>query len=153
LNTFGDRGTVQLESGRPLERFNNDSGFNQFNRTPAAPGTGIDTTNPRQQINTAIAREHNRIASMAPQWLSEKQRFQIARHVVAAEEQYIPYTEFLPAMGVTLPDYVAYDPTVNAGLASEFATVGYRAQSQRFQALRDGDRFFYPDAFHARTSS
>ena len=44
--------------------------------------------------------------------------------------QFITYTEFLPAMGVTLQPYKGYNPNVNAELSTEFATVGYRAHSQ-----------------------
>jgi Animal haem peroxidase len=204
-----------------LETFRNDFDSMQFNRTPAAPGTGTGPTNPRQQINTVnsfidgwniyggslsrlewlrdglfdgdmtnndaqmvlingylprgdargsdplnppamdlmgqvtghpeaaivagdvranenvgltalttlFVREHNRIASMVPQTLSEQTRFDIARRVVDAEEQYITYNEFLPAMGVKLPSYAGYDATVNATLSQEFATVGFRGHS------------------------
>jgi hypothetical protein len=80
-------------------------------------------------VHTLFAREHNRIVLMLPNTLSDEDKFQIARRVVGAEEQYITYNEFLPAMGVELPPYTAYDPTVNATLSNEFATVGYRAHS------------------------
>lgn len=80
--------------------------------------------------HTLFAREHNRIVSRLPSFLSAEDKFQIARKIVIAEQQYITYTEFLPAMGVRLPAYRGYNPTVNAGLSNEFATVGYRAHSQ-----------------------
>ena len=80
--------------------------------------------------HTLFAREHNRIVSRLPNFLSAEDKFQIARKVVIAEQQYITYTEFLPAMGVQLPAYRGYNPTVNASLSNEFATVGYRAHSQ-----------------------
>jgi hypothetical protein len=80
--------------------------------------------------HTLFAREHNRIVDLLPDSLTEEQKFQIARRVVIAEQQYITYTEFLPAMGVRLPRYRGYDPRVNASLSNEFATVGYRAHSQ-----------------------
>jgi hypothetical protein len=79
---------------------------------------------------TLFAREHNRIVSLLPAALSQQDKFQIARAVVIAEQQYITYQEFLPAMGVTLPAYTGYKTTVNPSLANEFATVGYRAHSQ-----------------------
>jgi hypothetical protein len=79
---------------------------------------------------TLFAREHNRIASLLPSSLSTEDRFQIARRVLIAEQQYITYNEFLPAMGVTLPAYSGYNPNVNTTLSTEFATVGYRAHSQ-----------------------
>jgi peroxidase len=80
-------------------------------------------------VTTLFAREHNRIVSQLPATLSEEERFQIARRIVGAEQQYITYTEFLPAMGVALSPYTGYDPSVNPELSDEFATVGYRAHS------------------------
>src|SRR5262249_20125130 len=79
---------------------------------------------------TLFAREHNRIVSLLPNTLSAEDKFQIARRVVVAEHQYIPYNECLPAMGVNLPAYTGYNPNVNASETLEFATVGYRAHSQ-----------------------
>ena len=79
---------------------------------------------------TLFAREHNRIVSLLPNSLSSEDKFQIARRIVIAEQQYITYNEFLPAMGVTLPAYSGYHANVNTTLSSEFATVGYRAHSQ-----------------------
>jgi hypothetical protein len=79
---------------------------------------------------TLFAREHNRIVSLLPNSLSGEDRFQIARRVLIAEQQYITYNEFLPAMGVSLPAYTGYNPNVNTTLSTEFATVAYRAHSQ-----------------------
>src|SRR6185312_9546106 len=56
-------------------------------------------------------------------------RFQIARRVGGAEQQYITYEEFLPALGVELSDYEGYDPDVNASITNEFAVVGFRGHS------------------------
>ena len=79
--------------------------------------------------HTLFAREHNRIVSLLPRKLPDEIRFQIARRVVGAEQQYITYNEFLPALGVNLSPYRGYDPGVNAALSNEFAVVGYRAHS------------------------
>jgi Animal haem peroxidase len=79
--------------------------------------------------HTLLAREHNRIVGLLPGWLSEEQKFQIARRVVIATQQYITYNEFLPTLGIRLAPYRGYDPNVNASLGNEFATVGYRAHS------------------------
>ena len=49
--------------------------------------------------------------------------------MIGAEQQYITYKEFLPALGVSLPAYQGYKDNVNASLGNEFATVGYRAHS------------------------
>ncbi|GAA3810639.1 hypothetical protein GCM10022226_33830 [Sphaerisporangium flaviroseum] len=80
--------------------------------------------------HTLFAREHNRIVSLLPSSLSEEDKFQIARRLVIAEQQYVTYNEFLPALGVSLPRYTGYKPNVNSNLTNEFATVGYRAHSQ-----------------------
>lgn len=80
-------------------------------------------------VTTLFAREHNRIAAALPSTLSSEERFQIARRIVGAEQQWITYHEFLPAMGVTLSPYAGYDPGVDPELSDEFATVGYRAHS------------------------
>jgi hypothetical protein len=82
-----------------------------------------------QATHTLFAREHNRIVGLLPNHLTEEQKFQIARRVVIAEQQFITYNEFLPAVGVNLPAYRGYNPFVNANLSNEFATTGYRAHS------------------------
>lgn len=79
--------------------------------------------------HTLFAREHNRIVSLLPDSLSEEQKFQIARRVVISEQQYITYNEFLPSLGIRLARYTGYKPSINTGLANEFATVGYRGHS------------------------
>jgi hypothetical protein len=79
--------------------------------------------------HTLFAREHNRIVNALPRFLSDELRFQIARRIVGAEQLYITYNEFLPALGVTLAPYRGYNDRVNASLSNEFAVVGYRAHS------------------------
>jgi hypothetical protein len=79
--------------------------------------------------HTLFAREHNRIVSLLPGWLSQYDKFQLARAVVIAEQQHITYTEFLPAIGVSLPSYQGYNAFLNPALAHEFASTGYRAHS------------------------
>ncbi|MET8760214.1 peroxidase family protein [Lentzea sp. NPDC004782] len=80
-------------------------------------------------VQTLFAREHNRIVDRLPSHLSDEEKFQIARKVVIAEQQWITYQEFLPAMGVRLAPYRGYRPDVRTSLANEFATVGYRSHS------------------------
>jgi hypothetical protein len=80
-------------------------------------------------IQTLFAREHNRIVGLLPRALSDDTRFQIARRVVGAEEQFITYGQFLNAMGVKLAPYGGYRPSVDASVTNEFATVGYRGHS------------------------
>jgi hypothetical protein len=80
-------------------------------------------------VTTLLAREHNRIVAALPASLSQEETFQIARRVVAAEEQYITYNEFLPSVGVTLASYKGYEPGVNAELSDEFSVLAYRPHS------------------------
>ncbi len=81
-------------------------------------------------VQTLFLREHNRIVESLPDDLDEETKFDIARRVVIALQQYITYNEFLPAMGVELDEYSGYDPEVDPSITNEFATVGYRAHSQ-----------------------
>ncbi|GIH10407.1 hypothetical protein Rhe02_84740 [Rhizocola hellebori] len=106
-------------------------------RLLAAPNSAVVAGDMRANENIALtatqtlfAREHNRIVSKLPNSLSQQDKFQIARAVVIAEQQYITYNEFLPAMGVTLPAYQGYNEYLDPSLSHEFATVGYRAHSQ-----------------------
>ncbi len=80
-------------------------------------------------VQTLFLREHNRIVEALPDDLDEETKFDIARRIVVAEQQYITYTEFLPAMGVELSAYAGYDSNVDPSITNEFATVGYRAHS------------------------
>jgi hypothetical protein len=240
-HTFGLRETdggeeepLAFDPDDPLEEFENELGVIDFARTPAAPGTGVDS--PREQVNTVssyidawavyggteerlewlregpvngdlsdngarlrldrgeflpradargdaaaapemelagrlqmtpesavvagdvranenvaltslhtlFAREHNRIVDALPESLSEQQKFEVARRVVGAEQQWITYTEFLPALGVDLAEYEGYDDTVDATLSNEFAAAGYRAHSMihgEIEMPADGDRY------------
>jgi hypothetical protein len=95
-------------------------------------------------IHTLFAREHNRIVDELPKFLDEETKFQIARKVVGAEQQYITYKEFLPAVGVQLSEYTGYKPWVNPSITNEFATVGYRAHSMihgELEVEADASRF------------
>ena len=80
-------------------------------------------------VHTLFAREHNRIVALLPASLPAEERFQIARRIVGAEQQYVTYHEFLPAMGIYLPQYRGYDPHVDPTLSNEFAAAGYRVHS------------------------
>jgi hypothetical protein len=97
--------------------------------------------------HTLFALEHNRIVSALPSWVPDELKFQIGRRVVGAEQQYITYNEFLPAMGVKLPPYTGYKDNVNASLGNEFAVVGYRAHSMihgEFEAIGEAADYTAP---------
>ena len=80
-------------------------------------------------VHTLFAREHNRILGLLPDGMAAERKFEIARRVVGAEQQWITYNEFLPAMGLTLRPYQGYDPTVDAAISDEFAAVAFRMHS------------------------
>jgi peroxidase len=105
-------------------------------RLMGAPDQAVVAGDVRANENVALqatqllfAREHNRIVRALPADLPEQRKFDIARRVVGAEQQYITYREFLPSFGVRLDRYEGYDPRVDATLSNEFATVGYRVHS------------------------
>jgi hypothetical protein len=103
--------------------------LSQPNRAAVAGDVRANENIALTATHTLFAREHNRIVSLLPTTLSQQDRFEIARRVVIAEQQYITYNEFLPAIGVHLAPYTGYKSNVNASLSNEFATVGYRAHS------------------------
>ena len=80
-------------------------------------------------VQTLFAREHNRIVDRLPESMSEQGKFDLARQLVIATQQYITYNEFLPAVGVYLEEPSGYKPDVDVTVTHEFATVGYRAHS------------------------
>ena len=82
-----------------------------------------------QATHLLFALEHNRIVEALPHFVPEEEKFNIARRVVGAEQQFITYTEFLPALGLTLNPYRGYNRNVDATLTNEFAALGYRAHS------------------------
>lgn len=82
-------------------------------------------------MHTLFVREHNhwaRLVREADSTLPGKQVYRMARALVGAEMQAITYREFLPVLlgrGALAP-YRGYDPTVDAGIANEFATGAFR---------------------------
>jgi hypothetical protein len=105
-------------------------------RLAATPGRAMVAGDQRANENIALtathtlfAREHNRIVNALPRFLSDETKFQIARRVVGAEQQWITYNEFLPSLGIRLSPYRGYNDRVDATLSNEFAVVGYRAHS------------------------
>ncbi|MGQ7843122.1 peroxidase family protein [Granulosicoccus sp. 3-233] len=80
-------------------------------------------------VQTLFAREHNRIVDQLPEQWSEQRKFDMARRLVIATQQYITYEEFLPALGVELEPARHYRADVETSVSNEFATVGFRAHS------------------------
>ncbi|MBY0228489.1 MAG: peroxidase [Gemmataceae bacterium] len=82
-------------------------------------------------IQTLFLREHNRVADrIAARYpgLGDEEVYQQARRWVGAELQAITYNEFLPALlgEGAVRAYAGYRPSVNPGIANEFAHAAFR---------------------------
>lgn len=80
-------------------------------------------------LHTVFIREHNRICDelrvVHLNWRDER-LYQEARKRTVAIMNAIIYEEWLPTMGIHLPDYQGYDRTVNAGISNVFTVTAYR---------------------------
>ena len=80
-------------------------------------------------FHALFVREHNRICDVLavknPDW-DDEQLYQYARKMVGGLIQSIVYEEWLPEMGLELPPYTGYDPTVNPQLFNTFTAAAYR---------------------------
>lgn len=80
-------------------------------------------------FHTLFVREHNRIcdelAIEHPDWLDEE-LYQYARKKVSGYLQSIVYNEWLPAIGVHLPEYTGYDSSVYPNISNVFAAAAFR---------------------------
>jgi len=79
--------------------------------------------------HTLFVREHNRLCtelqSSHPDWTDE-QLYQRARKMVGALIQAITYNEWLPTLGVTIPDYEAYDEEIYPNIMNVFSAAAFR---------------------------
>lgn len=80
-------------------------------------------------IHTLFVREHNRLCdsyqAQFPEWTDE-QIYQHARKMVGGYMEAIVYYEWLPTLGISLPDYTGYKADVNPGIMNVFSTAAYR---------------------------
>lgn len=80
-------------------------------------------------FHTLFVREHNRwcekLTETYPDWTDEE-LYQHARKIVGGLIQAIVYEEWLPAMGVSLPPYVGYNPNTNPQLLNVFSGSAFR---------------------------
>ena len=79
-------------------------------------------------LHVLFLREHNRICDklMACGLTNDEVIYQKARKQVGALIQSITYNEFLPALGVQLPNYNGYNNTIQPDITNVFATAAYR---------------------------
>jgi peroxidase len=80
-------------------------------------------------FHTLWVREHNRVCDELieenPDW-NDEQLYQHARRIIGAKIQAIVYEEWLPSLGVHLPEYTGYDALVNPGIMNIFSVAAYR---------------------------
>ncbi len=80
-------------------------------------------------IHTLFVREHNRLADSfitENPALTDEQVFQMARRHVTAYLQNIVYNEWLPSMGVILPEYHGYNESMSPGIFNVFSSAAFR---------------------------
>lgn len=142
LRTFSD-GKMKTSQGDLLP-YNTLSGEKSGAIDPNAPsmagdggGTLItfvagDVRAPEQpgltSLHTLFVREHNRICDQLKQRgvRDDEQIYQMARKQVGALVQAITFNEFLPALGIRLPQYRGYQSSVQPDISNMFATAAYR---------------------------
>lgn len=80
-------------------------------------------------MHTIFVREHNRLCdefkARFPSW-SDEQLYQHARRYVSGMIQQITFEEWLPAMGVHLPEYQGYNPDLDPGMSNIFSAAAFR---------------------------
>jgi len=103
---------------------------NPFNSLLFVAGDGRANEQPLLAgFHTLFVREHNRLcdelALANPTWMDEE-LYQHARKMVGGYLQSITYNEWLPSMGVHLPAYQGYDPTVYPNATNVFTAAAFR---------------------------
>lgn len=80
-------------------------------------------------IHILFVREHNRLCDELkeryPSW-NDEQLYQRARKMVGAYLQSITYNEWLPAMGVYLPEYPGYSAAIEPSIMNVFSAAAFR---------------------------
>jgi len=125
FNTRNSQYTGEVDPGAP----------NMENANPATTRFFV-AGDPRANENVLLAgmhtlfvREHNRLCDsliqVHPDWTDE-QLYQHARRMVSGIMQAIIYEEWLPAMGVYLPEYEGYFTDVNPNIFNVFSTAAFR---------------------------
>lgn len=80
-------------------------------------------------IHTLFVREHNRLCEEYKKDnpnMTDEELYQAARHDVIGMLQNITFNEWLPVMGIKLPDYSGYNENVNPNIFNEFSTAAFR---------------------------
>lgn len=80
-------------------------------------------------FHTLFLREHNRLCDELkvkhPDWTDEL-LYQRARKLVGGFIQHITFDEWMPTMGIKIPEYTGYKPNVRAVISNEFSAAAFR---------------------------
>ncbi|NNE26619.1 MAG: T9SS type A sorting domain-containing protein, partial [Saprospiraceae bacterium] len=80
-------------------------------------------------MHTLFVREHNNLcdqfAADHPQW-SDETLYQNARKMISAYVQKITFEDWLPAMGIQLPEYSSYNDQMNPSIFNVFSAAAFR---------------------------
>lgn len=80
-------------------------------------------------FHTVFVREHNRLCDelkLENPNMSDEELYQTARRHISAYLQNITYNEWLPSMGVHLPEYSGYKDQMEAGIFNVFSSAAFR---------------------------
>lgn len=137
-------GKLKVGSGNMLPWNTIDGNFNG-NLDPNAPHMADDTRSLTKMYvagdvranenplliayHTLFVREHNRLCDEEkekhPGWNDER-LYQQARKKLIAYYQKIIYNDWLPSLGINLPNYSGYKESVNPQIFNEFSTAAFR---------------------------
>lgn len=122
LRTFknGKLKTAVANNGEPILPLINGQFLAGDERALEQPGLS--------SLHILFLREHNRIcdALLSCGLTNDEEIYQQARKKVGALIQSITYNEFLPALGIQLPNYEGYDNTIEPNILNVFATAAFR---------------------------
>jgi hypothetical protein len=125
-----------------------------------APNVGPNSS----MVLTLLMREHNRVTRTINVFTAaqkttlglpnrttdpagyDERLYQLARKVLIAEVEAIFYDECLPAIGVTVPNYRGYDPSLQPDVYTEFAaslTVAHSAIRHEVAALNESGQVLF----------
>ena len=80
-------------------------------------------------IHVLFVREHNRLAEEIVEnnpSLTDEEIYQLARKINTAQMQFITYYEYLPSLGISLPQYAGFDSEIDPRISNSFAVIAFR---------------------------
>ncbi len=158
---YGDGGRVIVtdwEGSDMIPAFDSNGFVNDWDGTSSHINIQFGVADNRNLENIGLSsmhllflREHNRLADALqernPDWTDE-QIFQRARKLVIAQIQVITYSEYLPSIGLILPEYSGYNSSINPQLSNEaflLVTTSFSNQRNDDWLLLNGSREELPE--------